>query len=69
MMEHRDSALVQLEEAKQRVAHLEEKTALYQAILEHRIPDTTNPSNWEEIRHNHCDVFYSPSGSSENVNS
>lgn len=36
-------ALVKLEEAKQHVAHLEQKTALYQAILEHRSPDTTNP--------------------------
>lgn len=61
MMEHREAALVQLEEAKRRVAHLEEKTALYQAILEHRTPDTTNPGNWEEYRYTHCDVFYSPS--------
>ncbi|KQO10736.1 MerR family transcriptional regulator [Paenibacillus sp. Leaf72] len=61
MMEHREAALVQLEEAKQRVAHLEEKTALYQAIMEHRTPDTTNPGNWEKFRHIHADVFYSPS--------
>src|ERR1700730_1600282 len=45
MMEHKEAALVKLEEAKQHVAHLEQKTALYQAILEHRSPDTTNPGN------------------------
>ncbi|HZG82126.1 MAG TPA: MerR family transcriptional regulator, partial [Brevibacillus sp.] len=46
---------------KQHVAHLEEKTALYQAILEHRSPDTTNPAHWDKIQHMHADVFYSPS--------
>ncbi|MEK3786860.1 MerR family transcriptional regulator [Paenibacillus sp. FSL K6-1230] len=60
MMEQRESALLQLEEAKQRVAHLEEKTSLYQAILENRAPDVTNPATWDKIRHMHCDVFYSP---------
>lgn len=59
MLEHREAVLIQLEEAKQRVAHLEEKTALYEAILEHRAPDTTNPLHWEKIRQTHCDVFYS----------
>lgn len=60
MMEHKDVALAKLEEAKRHVAHLEEKTDLYQAILEHRSPDTTNPANWDRIRHMHSDVFYSP---------
>jgi DNA-binding transcriptional MerR regulator len=60
MMEHKEAALAELEEAKRHVAHLEEKITLYQAILEHRIPDTTNPGNWEKLRHMHCDVFYSP---------
>lgn len=69
MMEHKEAALVQLEEAKRRVAHLEEKITLYKAILEHRIPDTTNPSNWEKYRHIHCDVFYSPSVSPGKLNS
>ncbi|WP_405115599.1 MerR family transcriptional regulator [Paenibacillus sp. FSL K6-1217] len=46
MMECREAALLQLEEAKQRVAHLEEKALQYQAILEQRIPDLTNPGNW-----------------------
>ncbi len=63
MLEHREVALAQLEEAKRRVAHLEEKAALYQAILENRSPDTTNPGNWEELRNLHCDVFYSPQSS------
>ncbi|GIQ69313.1 MerR family transcriptional regulator [Xylanibacillus composti] len=63
MMKHKEAALVQLEEAKQRVAHLEEKTALYQAMMEHGVPDTTNPGKWEKYRHIHCDVFYSPSDS------
>ncbi|TSB47965.1 MerR family transcriptional regulator [Alkalicoccobacillus porphyridii] len=58
MMEHKKAALVQLEEAKQRVAHLEEKTILYQAILEERTPDTTNPGKWDKFRHTHRDVFY-----------
>ncbi|WP_339201631.1 MerR family transcriptional regulator [Paenibacillus sp. FSL P2-0322] len=61
MIEHKKAALVKLEEAKQHVAHLEQKTALYQAILEHRSPDTTNPGNWDKIQHMHSDVFYSPS--------
>lgn len=61
MTEHKEAALVQLEEAKQHVAHLEQKTDLYQAILEHRTPDTTNPGNWDKIQHMHADVFYSPS--------
>lgn len=61
MMEHKEAALVKLEEAKRHVAHLEEKTALYQAILEHRSPDTTNPANWDRIRHMHAEVFYSSS--------
>ncbi|MOA31286.1 HTH-type transcriptional regulator AdhR [compost metagenome] len=61
MMEHKEAALAKLEEAKQHVAHLEQKTALYQDILEHRSPDTTNPGNWDKIKHMHADVFYSPS--------
>ncbi|MGN7938233.1 MerR family transcriptional regulator [Virgibacillus sp. 6R] len=61
MMEHKEAALVKLEEAKQHIAHLEQKTILYQDILENRSPDTTNPSNWEKIQHMHSDVFYSPS--------
>ncbi|SFB36409.1 DNA-binding transcriptional regulator, MerR family [Lentibacillus halodurans] len=48
--EYKEAALVQLEEAKRRVSHLEQKTTQYQAILEHRIPDTTNPSKWEKNR-------------------
>lgn len=61
MMEHKEAALAKLEEAKQHVDHLEEKTALYQAILEHRSPDTTNPANWDRIQHMHGDVFYKAS--------
>lgn len=61
MMEHKKAALARLEEAQRHVAHLEEKTALYQAILEHRTPDTTNPGNWDKVRHMHAEVFYSPS--------
>lgn len=61
MMKHKEAALIKLEEAKQHVAHLEQKTVLYQAILEHRSPDTTNPGNWDKIKHMHADVFYSPS--------
>ncbi|MDU4694726.1 MAG: MerR family transcriptional regulator [Paenibacillus sp.] len=60
MMAHKEAALAKLEEAKRHVAHLEEKTVLYQDILEHRSPDTTNPANWDRIRHMHRDVFYSP---------
>lgn len=50
MMEYREAALLQLEEAKQRVAHLEEKALQYQAILEQRIPDLTNPGNWSKLQ-------------------
>ncbi|MCK1999563.1 MerR family transcriptional regulator [Psychrobacillus psychrodurans] len=61
MMEHKEDALAKLEEAKLHVAHLEEKTALYQDILENRSPDTTNPAHWDRIQHMHGDVFYSRS--------
>ncbi len=61
IMEHKDEALIKLEEVRRHVAHLEQKTVLYQAILEGRSPDTTNPANWNEIRHMHGDVFYTPS--------
>lgn len=60
MMKHKEEALARLEEAKRHVEHLEEKTALYQTILEGRSPDTANPLNWDRIRHMHGDVFYSP---------
>jgi DNA-binding transcriptional MerR regulator len=49
MMEYKEAALIQLEEAKQRVAHLEQKALQYQAILEQRIPDLTNPANWGKV--------------------
>jgi DNA-binding transcriptional MerR regulator len=61
MMQYKETARVRLEEAKRHVAHLEEKTALYQAILEQRSPDTTNPGNWDKFRHMHSEVFYTPS--------
>lgn len=60
MMKHKEAALAKLEEIQRHVAHLEEKLALYQAILEQRSPDTTNPGRWDRIRHMHSDVFYSP---------
>jgi hypothetical protein len=50
MMEYKEAALVQVEEAKRRVAHLEQKNLQYQAILGRRIPDTTNPGKWETNR-------------------
>lgn len=62
MLKHKEEALSRLEENRRHVAHLEEKTALYEAILEGRSPATTNPANWDRIRHMHGDVFYSPSG-------
>lgn len=65
MMDHKEVAIAQLEEAKRRVAHLEEKAALYQAIMENRTPDTTNPGTWEKLRQFHADVFYSPSSNKE----
>ncbi|WP_128102387.1 MerR family transcriptional regulator [Paenibacillus sp. DCT19] len=55
MMEYKEAALIQLEEAKQRVAHLEEKTLHYQAILERGIPDMTNPRTWETNREESTD--------------
>ncbi|WP_079914848.1 MerR family transcriptional regulator [Paenibacillus sp. 32352] len=61
IMEHKEAALAKLEEAKRHIDHLEQKTSLYQAIMEHRAPDTTNPGNWDKILHMHGDVFYSPS--------
>ncbi|CAI6041678.1 putative HTH-type transcriptional regulator [Paenibacillus sp. JJ-100] len=50
MMRFKEAALAQLEEAKQRVAHLEEKTLHYQEILEKGIPDITNPAQWATSR-------------------
>ncbi|QDP38948.1 MerR family transcriptional regulator [Radiobacillus deserti] len=50
MKEYREIAYVQLEEAKRRADHLEQKVTQYQAILEHRIPDTTNPGNWDKVQ-------------------
>ncbi|CAJ1316833.1 HTH-type transcriptional regulator CueR [Paenibacillus nuruki] len=46
MMEYKEVALIQLQEAQKRVAHLEQKTIQYQAILTEGIPDTTNPRTW-----------------------
>ncbi|MDO3411745.1 MerR family transcriptional regulator [Saccharibacillus sp. CPCC 101409] len=50
MQAYRDAALVQLEEAKQRVAHMEQKIVHYQAVLESGIPDATNPASWDTAR-------------------
>lgn len=69
MKEHKAVALAQLEEAKRRVAHLEEKVKLYEAILENRTPDTTNPATWEQFQHFHQDVFYSRQSVPESVHS
>ncbi|MDI4643900.1 MerR family transcriptional regulator [Cohnella hashimotonis] len=60
MTEHKEAARARLEEAKRHIAHLEQKTALYQAIMERHMPDTTNPANWGDVRHMHSDVFYTP---------
>ncbi|SFB08759.1 DNA-binding transcriptional regulator, MerR family [Cohnella sp. OV330] len=60
MMEHKEAARARLEEAKRHIDHLEQKTALYQAIMERRMPDTTNPANWDNVQHMHSDVFYTP---------
>lgn len=62
MMEHKEHAIAKLEEAKLHIAHLEQKTELYQAILEGRSPDTMNPGNWDKIKHMHSDVLYSKGG-------
>lgn len=68
MMKHKEEALLKLEEAKRHVEHLEQKTVLYQAILDNRAIDTTNPANWAEMKHMHADVFYSPAASSRKTN-
>ncbi|OWR28978.1 MerR family transcriptional regulator [Saccharibacillus sp. O23] len=65
MQELKEHAIAELEEAKRRIAHLEEKTALYQAVLEQRSVDTTNPGSWERLRKFHGDVFYAPAPASE----
>jgi len=57
MMKHKEEALAKYEEMKRHIEHLEEKLTLYEAILEGRSPDTTNPANWDRIRHMHRDVF------------
>ena len=46
MMEYKEVALIQLQEAQKRVAHLEQKTIQYQVIMNQNIPDTTNPATW-----------------------
>lgn len=50
MLKYKEAALVQLEKAQRRVAHLEQKTAHYQAILDNRMPDTTNPGKWHILQ-------------------
>lgn len=57
MMEYREASLVQLEEAKRLVAHLEQKAAQYQDILEQRIPDITNPRNWHKIKNERTTAY------------
>ncbi len=50
MLQYKEAALTQLAEAQKRVAYLEEKTMNYQAILERRMLDTTNPANWSQMK-------------------
>ncbi|ANF95650.1 MerR family transcriptional regulator [Paenibacillus bovis] len=64
MMEHQEAARRKLEEAKRHIAHLEEKTELYQSILKGASLDTMNPRNWDRIQHMHSDVFYASSAGS-----
>ncbi|WP_017814525.1 MerR family transcriptional regulator [Paenibacillus shenyangensis] len=61
MMEHKESAKIKLEEAQRHIAHLEEKTELYQTILKGASLDMMNPRNWDRIQHMHSDVFYASS--------
>lgn len=44
----KEVALAQLEEAKQRVTYMEEKSKHYLNIINHIIPDDTNPKEWSK---------------------
>ena len=42
----KEIAMAQLEEAKQRVAYMVQKSNYYQDIINHVIPDDSNPQRW-----------------------
>ncbi|QDH22660.1 MerR family transcriptional regulator [Saccharibacillus brassicae] len=50
MQQYREEALVQVEEAKLRLMHMEQKIAHYEEIMENQVADITNPSTWEKGR-------------------
>ncbi|MEK4510911.1 MerR family transcriptional regulator [Paenibacillus sp. FSL K6-2524] len=46
ILEHKATALAQLEEAKLKAKYMEDKANHYLDILNHKIPDDMNPSKW-----------------------
>jgi Predicted transcriptional regulators len=50
ILEQREAAISQLEEAKQRVKYMEDKVRHYLDIINHVIPDNTNPQKWSAMR-------------------
>jgi DNA-binding transcriptional MerR regulator len=50
ILEQSKHAFTQLEEAKQRAKYMERKLKHYSDIIQHGIPDDTNPENWDKNR-------------------
>lgn len=48
LLEQRDNAVAQLEEAKLRAKFMEDKVNNYRDIMNRLIPDNMNPGNWSE---------------------
>ena len=48
LLEQRDKALAQLEEAKQRAEFMVNKVDHYRDIMNNVVPDNMNPGNWSK---------------------
>ncbi|GGH20927.1 MerR family transcriptional regulator [Paenibacillus segetis] len=52
ILEHKATALAQLEEAKLKAKYMEDKAKHYLDIINHVIPDDTNPAKWDKPKQN-----------------
>lgn len=52
IIKQKEASLAHLEEAKLRAQYMEEKAKHYLDIINHRIPDDTNPGKWTESKVN-----------------
>lgn len=53
IMEYKAAAVAQLEEAKLKVKYMEDKASHYLDIINHVIPDDTNPAKWADTSKAH----------------